>query len=191
MPLAPCMPRRPCWFACFWHIPPSASYSTTLSVRAPGSGALSARTGSSALSPSGQSQNGSNNAATNNPFGSRAVGGPLRAMPNVSLSANSGNAAPGTSAGNLLRGTERFLRENRRPGSFVGTDSSDGGEFVGAQQASAQEAELPAAADTVPRQTLESATASASLNRAVRVYEPRLVAGFPLAAFTPEYLRRI
>jgi hypothetical protein len=79
-----------------------------------------------------------------------------------------------------LEGNERFLRENRRPGDFVGTDTRDRREFVGA--VSGETSGPIRSAITGP--LVRSTPVTASANRLpytgsnTRMYEPRLRVGF-------------
>lgn len=72
---------------------------------------------------------------TNGMFGSRSLGGSISGG-----SSPFGNQAQGSVAGATLQGdsttgtitgSERFLRENRQPGQFVGTDMTEAQNFVG------------------------------------------------------------
>lgn len=56
-------------------------------------------------------------------FGPRQLGGTL-----------SRRTPPGMNTVGTLTGGERFIRGNRRPGDFVGTDTRDLGVFIGARQ---------------------------------------------------------
>jgi hypothetical protein len=78
---------------------------------------------------------------------------------------------------------ERFLRENRRPGEFVGADALEQRTFVGSVQGTAQ----PTGTTSVP--TVTSAAqgpTSASINRrrqassASSIYDPPLVVAFEM-----------
>lgn len=106
-------------------------------------------------------------------------------QPNQPNQQNQQNQRQGPAAGanrvGVLSGSERFLRENRRPGDFVGASSEDTPQFVGAQS-SATEIVAPAAEDLPARQTPDASQvnlpAAGPAARAQRPYEPRLVVGF-------------
>lgn len=97
---------------------------------------------------------------------------------------------PGAAAEDVgkITGTERFLREARTAGDFVGRSGSDAGSFVGAQTGAA-EAEIRSA---IEGQIVRSET-NPALNRLLNVpqvragmYAPRLKLGFePLALSAP------
>lgn len=85
----------------------------------------------------------------------------------------------------VLSGTERFLRENRRPGEFVGADSEDASRFVGAQT-SGEEIVAPPAEDLPARPSPDASQVNVPVAgaaaRAQRPYEPRLAVGFEVPA---------
>lgn len=97
---------------------------------------------------------------------------------------------PGAAAEDVgkITGTERFLREARTAGDFVGRSGSDAGSFVGAQTGAA-EAEIRSA---IEGQIVRTET-NPALNRLLNVpqvragmYAPRLKLGFePLALPAP------
>lgn len=97
---------------------------------------------------------------------------------------------PGAAAEDVgkITGTERFLREARTAGDFVGRSGSDAGSFVGAQTGAA-EAEIRSA---IEGQIVRTET-NPALNRLLNVpqvragmYAPRLKLGFePLALSAP------
>lgn len=58
----------------------------------------------------------------------RQIGRPLQRQPSV------GMAAQATQEAGELQGSERFLRNNRRRGDFVGSDRFEGRGFVGSEQ---------------------------------------------------------
>lgn len=97
---------------------------------------------------------------------------------------------PGAAAEDVgkITGTERFLRETRTAGDFVGRSASDAGSFVGAQTGAA-EAEIRSA---IEGQIVRTET-NPALNRLLNVpqvragmYAPRLKLGFePLALSAP------
>lgn len=64
-------------------------------------------------------------------FGQRSVGGTLRRQASPGQKA----AAATEAATGQIEGSERFLRENRARGSFVGSDRKEQAGFVGSQQA--------------------------------------------------------
>jgi hypothetical protein len=67
-------------------------------------------------------------------FGTRTTGGSVGAR-NRSFGAAGGGASTGMDASvGTTTGGERFLRENRQPGQFVGADVGDLGSFIGAMQ---------------------------------------------------------
>ncbi len=76
---------------------------------------------------------------------------------------------------------ERFLRENRRPGQFVGADAFEQRAFVGSIQGTAQ----PTGATSIPSvTTVTQGPSAAAVNRqrqrpaANRIYDPPLVVAF-------------
>ncbi|MGI6416422.1 MAG: hypothetical protein ACOX1P_12195 [Thermoguttaceae bacterium] len=97
---------------------------------------------------------------------------------------------PGAAAEDVgkITGTERFLREARTAGDFVGRSGSDAGSFVGAQTGAA-EAEIRSA---IEGEIVRTET-NPALNRLLNVpqvragmYAPRLKLGFePLALSAP------
>jgi hypothetical protein len=114
---------------------------------------------------------------------------------------NQGQSGPTNRVG-VLSGTERFLRENRRVGEFVGADSDDATKFVGAQTYGADITVPPAEEPMAP--PLQSAPNPDQVNvpiptaaaRAARPYEPRLAVGFELppqtaAELNLEMVRRL
>ena len=88
--------------------------------------------------------------------------------------ANANGATPGAE-GSMLRGTERFLRRNRRADSFVGTDAKDGHDFVGATSSGDKEQVDPTTG--IPRLSAGNAGVDGSF-RPGRSYPPRLSLGF-------------
>ena len=58
-------------------------------------------------------------------FGERSIGG----------SSVTRRSRPGDTQAGTVTGSERFLRDNREDGNFIGADSRDTRAFVGAQQA--------------------------------------------------------
>jgi hypothetical protein len=85
----------------------------------------------------------------------------------------------------VLSGTERFLRENRRPWDFVGASSDDASKFVGAQT-SGEEIVAPAVEDLPPQAAPNANSVNAPISgagaRAQRPYEPRMAVGFEVPA---------
>ncbi len=63
-------------------------------------------------------------------FGKRSLGGSIspRMRPGTT------SAAPGQNTVGTVRGNERFMRGNRRPGSFIGGDSNQRRDFVGSDK---------------------------------------------------------
>ena len=114
--------------------------------------------------------------------GSRMITSGIDLRPNQP---NQANQPPGQTAGangvGVLSGSERFLRENRRPGEFVGADAKEAAQFVGAQSG-ASETVAPATADLPAKAALNANQvnfpAAGAAPRAQRPYDPRLVVGF-------------
>lgn len=67
-------------------------------------------------------------------FGSRTTGGSIGARARSFGGAQSGIGSGMGAASGELSGNERFMRGNRQPGQFVGTDVGDIGNFIGAMQ---------------------------------------------------------
>ena len=81
--------------------------------------------------------------------------------------------------GTLLRGNERFIRGNRRGGSFVGNDARARRGFVGTLQGGTTQQVAPAAAAVrIPRSQSANTTAATTVNPATGAYQPRLTIGF-------------
>ena len=95
------------------------------------------------------------------------------------------NASAGSGAGQLS-GNERFLRGNRRGGSFVGTDARDRRRFVGTLQNNASAAIRSATTGvhepTTPNVNQAAATAAARS----RPYDPRLSVNFDFNVPPPD-----
>ncbi len=118
-------------------------------------------------------------------FGSRSLGGGL------------GGSSHGSDVGGVgtLNFNERFIRGNRRPGEFVGTDARDRRNFVGSQQLHTGRVR-----PTIPRMRPSPTTdanrtpAPSSVTRS-GVYEPRLSVAFdvtpPPAEAVAEDLARL
>lgn len=130
-------------------------------------------------------QNNNNNAARAQQDLNRLNSMQRMLMPNAlnqqqQLQQQQAGGAPGAMAG-VLTGTERFLRENREPGSFVG--AADPMEFIGAST-EAMEIIAPPAEDLLPMletlpETLNTPAPAAPSPQ--RPYEPRMVVGFDFA----------
>lgn len=114
-------------------------------------------------------------------FGDRSLGGSVsrRSTPSRPTSRTAATADP--SAIGEVSGSERFIRGNRDRNDFVGTDSAEVREFVGAQsdvaagQTTAAAAAVKVEAVTNANQALK-ATASRTPTRGL--YSPRLSVGF-------------
>ena len=107
-------------------------------------------------------------------------------QPNQQNQQNQGQGAGGpANRVGVLSGTERFLRENRRPWDFVGASSDDASKFVGAQTGG-EEIVSPAAEDLLPQAAPNANSVNAPIAgagaRAQRPYEPRLAVGFEVPA---------
>ena len=88
----------------------------------------------------------------------------------------------GTGGASLLRGNERFLRANRRPGNFVGADARERREFVGVQQSEAPEPVAPELTPLPGGRSPLIADLATPFGRRAGVYEPRLIVGFATAS---------
>jgi osmotically-inducible protein OsmY len=106
-------------------------------------------------------------------------------QPNQQNQGQGQGQAAGANRVGVLTGSERFWRENRRPGEFVGASSQETSQFIGAQS-SATEIVAPAAEDLPAKQTPDASQvnlpAAGMAARAQRPYEPRLVVGFEVPA---------
>lgn len=115
----------------------------------------------------------------------QSAGGGLRGMPgtmfNMPRPAAAGNTSANSAEAGLLKGSERFLRRNRKPGTFVGSDSQDAAGFVGASQATAKPTTAPddgAGELPLAKPNTLNAASQELLNRSLRSYPPRLSIGF-------------
>jgi osmotically-inducible protein OsmY len=120
-------------------------------------------------------------------------------QPNQQNQGQGQGQAAGANRVGVLTGSERFWRENRRPGEFVGASSQETSQFIGAQS-SATEIVAPAAEDLPAKQTPDASQvnlpAAGMAARAQRPYEPRLVVGFevpsqPAPQFNAAVLARL
>ena len=130
------------------------------------------------------------------PSGSTTAGQAARGMPNQMFN---GAPRPGANAaaantGTLLQGDERFLRRNRRPGSFVGNDSQEGRDFVGATRGGNKD-QVGSGADGLPLARGSAGNSGADgAARAARINPPRWAVAFDVpggrAAAVSEVLTR-
>jgi hypothetical protein len=106
-------------------------------------------------------------------FGSRRMGQPLSRRPGPAASATIDDAG-------TLTGTERFLRENRRPTDFVGPDLRELQRFIGILQATARGRVTPIT-EGIRRRIDRSATMNQPIRTPQRneMYFPQLEISFP------------
>lgn len=116
-------------------------------------------------------------------FGSRSLGNTLSRQPGP------GSAASGDVGG--LSGNERYLRGNRRSGSFVGRDRTGSRGFVGLEQGTAAG---NVASATQGLRIQQTPSVSVNQPRAGRqptdVYDPRLEIGFPVTRPDPSLIQQ-
>ncbi len=112
-------------------------------------------------------------------FGTRTLGQPLSRRPKP-------GSAEKAEAGTIT-GAERFLRENREAGDFVGGSAADRTRFVGQAQANTTEGVTLATENLTP-QVDRSAQLNPPLPRRRRIdmYEPKFVVAFPVNLPTAE-----
>jgi hypothetical protein len=104
-----------------------------------------------------------------------------------------GSAATDANGASLLGGNERFLRRNRRAGTFVGTDSSETKDFVGAQSVEGTQQVGPAVGNVVRGNAAPAGSDNAG-GRTARAYPPRLAPGFDVpqaATISDSVLRQL
>lgn len=123
-------------------------------------------------------------------FGSQSRRGTTNARLGTS-NTRLGTAASNTAemAGTSLQGNERFLRNNRRAGDFVGSDVRERKGFVGTQQTGATPTQGPAVGRIVrPRAPVVAGAlaAAAAARRAAPGYQPRLAVGFEVPQAAPD-----
>ncbi len=112
-------------------------------------------------------------------LGAAAPVQPLRGMPGQTFGAPARPNAQGTGAsrttenGSLMQGDERYLRRNRRGGTFVGADVQKA--FVGATTAAKEEQVPPAVGDV---RFPGASPGTTVVSKPPRVNDPRLTVGF-------------
>ena len=105
-------------------------------------------------------------------FGERSIGG----------SSVTRRSRPGDTQAGTVTGSERFLRDNREDGNFIGADSRDTRAFVGAQQATTGAAAGRSGLATPPVRIETAPDANRIQQTSTRpttgMYSPRLRVGF-------------
>jgi hypothetical protein len=117
------------------------------------------------------------------------MGNPGMGVPGMGVPGMGGNLSQGTNSSSggagMLQGNERFLRQNRRPGDFVGKDLQNRRHFIGSQQGRATGRAQPSTTGLhISPPPVVNQPAPASQNRK-GPYHPPLEAAFDVAMPAP------